>query len=165
MGILAELRERMLVNWTLPETPETDPTTTVTQRGWVQTTGVVVPQQPLGGVCAFRRGSPFLVLHRLVRRPLGVLHRDPPQLGLDPQHCSPGVLHQSSHQVALNPEVRRLVGLHREPQHFALSLEVRPLVGLHREPQHLALNLEELAGELNLPKGRDLLKLQGIHSS
>ena len=146
MGILAELRERMLVIWTLPETPETDPTTTVTQRGWVQTAGVGISQLPLGGVCAFRRGSPLLVLHRLVHRPLGVLHRDPPQLGLDPQQCSPGVLHQSGHQVALNLEVCQLVGLHREPQHFAL-------------------NLEELVGELHYPKGRDLLKLQEIHTS
>ena len=74
MGILAEPRERMLVDWTLPGTSKTDHTTTVTQREWVQTAGVGVSQLPLGGVCAFRRGSRFLVLHRLVRRPLGVLH-------------------------------------------------------------------------------------------
>ena len=146
MGILAELRERMLVNWTLPGTSGTDPTTAETQRGGVRTAGMGVPQLPLGVGCAFRRGLPLLVLHLLVRRSLGVLHRGPPQLGLDPQHCSSGVLHRSSHQVAVDLEARRLVGLHWEPQHFALDLE-------------------ELVGELNLPKGQDLLKLQGIHTS
>ena len=59
MGILAELRERMLVNWTLPETPETDPTTTVTQRGGMQTAGMDVPQLPLGGFAPSAGGRPY----------------------------------------------------------------------------------------------------------
>ena len=59
MGILAELRERMLVNWTLPENSETGPTPTVTQRGWVQTAGVGVPQLPLGGFAPSAGSRPY----------------------------------------------------------------------------------------------------------
>ena len=39
----------MLVNWTLQEVSGTDPMTTVTQRGGLQTAGVDVSQLPLGG--------------------------------------------------------------------------------------------------------------------
>ena len=48
------------------------------------------------------RGLTVLALHQLVRHQLGVLQRDPPQLGLHPKHCRQGVLHQNSHHLALN---------------------------------------------------------------
>ena len=114
---------------------------------------------------ASHRGTTFLALHQLVRHRLGELHRDPPQLGLDPKHDRRGVLHQNSLQLSLSLEVRQLVELHREkypqrPLHLGelqlgelqlgeLQLGELQLAVLHREQhQQLLLNLDELAGEL-----------------